>query len=258
MPSYEVHHLSSPSNPFQGFLFGVNDAPSVEEFLKYWRYFEHYGDFSYHLLNDTQREILNETQRKLFIEFIDNVKVREAAKPDNRNDYNSNRLRVELHSPTLQKWYDNESNNNNNNTVLHRLVAAYKSTTRHSDTFPRLHICCERGSPDSTVIDWRRDWYCDSFMMLNDSSEYEGGRPCFFTPDRGVEVLDELHAGDMIHHIMDKVSNIGPLYSATRLVAGNKYYLVMNYWLATTAIECSPEETEAFLMQLCGSEGSSS
>lgn len=55
-------------------------------------------------------------------------------------------------------------------------------------------------------------------LALNDESEYEGGRLCFYTEDKGVEVLQR-NAGYLTVH------DTRVLHAVTRLVSGTRYSL---------------------------------
>ena len=79
---------------------------------------------------------------------------------------------------------------------------------------------CTRGPSEGAI-----GWHCDGGyasstvqLTLNDDTEYKGGRLCFFTPWRGVEVL-ERKAGSLTTH-STKV-----LHAVTRLTSGTRYSL---------------------------------
>jgi hypothetical protein len=79
---------------------------------------------------------------------------------------------------------------------------------------------CTRG-PVSGAIGWHFDGpYAREtiHLALNNDSEYEGGRLCFFTPERGVEVLNR-NAGDLTKHATET------LHAVTRLTSGTRYSL---------------------------------
>ena len=85
-----------------------------------------------------------------------------------------------------------------------------------------LAMRCTRG-PVKGAIGWHFDADKENGentvqYSLNDDNEYEGGRLCFFTPEKGVEVLSR-QAGDVSMH--------GPcaLHGVTRLISGTRYSL---------------------------------
>jgi hypothetical protein len=55
-------------------------------------------------------------------------------------------------------------------------------------------------------------------LSLNDDTEYEGGRLCYYTKEKGVEVLSR-QAGDITKH------GTASLHAVTRVSAGTRYSL---------------------------------
>jgi hypothetical protein len=84
----------------------------------------------------------------------------------------------------------------------------------------KIAIRCTRGPVEGAI-----GWHCDGGyanftiqLTLNDDSEYKGGRLCYFTPEKGVEVL-ERKAGTLTTHCRRV------LHSVTRLTSGTRYSL---------------------------------
>lgn len=109
----------------------------------------------------------------------------------------------------------------------------------------RIALRCTRG-PVSGAIDWHFDggYASDTVQLtLNDDSEYEGGRLCFFTQARGVEVLNR-RAGDLTKH------DRNVLHAVTRLTAGTRYsLLVVDRYngLGDDLVDCSVALTQQIM-----------
>ena len=101
--------------------------------------------------------------------------------------------------------------------ALHNANAVTELLALHSGG--RYGACialrCTRG-PVPGAIGWHFDGpYATQTVQLalNDSSEYEGGRLCYFTEEKGVEVLERV-AGDITKHGRET------MHAVTRLSAG--------------------------------------
>lgn len=113
----------------------------------------------------------------------------------------------------------------------------------------KIAMRCTRG-PVEGAIGWHFDGaYATTTVQvaLNDDREYEGGRLCFYSMDKGVEVLQR-GAGCMTVH------KPHVLHAVTRLTAGTRYSLFVvdkNNGLGDTDVfDVSVEEARAIVAQL--------
>jgi hypothetical protein len=76
--------------------------------------------------------------------------------------------------------------------------------------------CTREKTPGAIAWHFDGNYACQTVQLaLNDDTEYEGGRLCFFTKAKGVEVLQR-NAGDITKHCSKVLHGVTPLTKGTR------------------------------------------
>lgn len=224
-------------NEFDGFLLGTNTAPSIESFLIRWPE-SRYGCYAF---SKDPRNILSPLQRMTCKRFMD-LLWEEMSSPSNEYCDLKVKFANEQAAAMLLSFrltvYDNEFNPE----AMRDIKALHPERSN-------IALRCTRG-PTNGAIGWHFDgFYANKTvqMALNDDSEYEGGRLCFFTPEYGVRVL-ERQAGDISIHGRDV------LHAVTQLTSGTRYGLfvvdVSNGLGDQLVVEPTVEQTSRILSRL--------
>ncbi len=204
---------SEKKDDFDGFLLGLNGVPPDEEFFQRWSNIRHFGGYT---LDTDNRNLLSATQRSTCIRFLDELWTRESANFETLHGQTLTDLKVKFTDNDVAALLLASQSPSDNPSALQQLL------NRHCGKAERARIAfrCTRG-PVPGAIAWHFDggYATDTIQLaLNDDSEYEGGRLCYFTPEKGVEVLSR-RAGDITKHNRDA------LHAVTRLTSGTRYSL---------------------------------
>jgi large subunit ribosomal protein L40e len=194
------------TDKFNKFLLGTAESPpSTAEFLARWPFSMH--DVPYEFIED-MRSLVSAEQRQLCMTFMKAVWKHKAAW---LLDQNGGVPCVDIKIKFSNR--DSIIELLGEETVA-ELLALHTRGQSHSGACVAMR--CTMG-PVGGAIGWHFDGtYATETVQiaLNDCSEYEGGRLCYFTSEDGVEVL-ERQAGDITKH--------GPetLHAVTKLVSGS-------------------------------------
>ncbi len=244
--------MDAPTNAFNGYLFGVNDCPTDEEFLSQWRHIRLFGNC---IVDTTHRDLLSLEQRKTCMELVDDLFVKEATEYEKLHEGKPLcGISVKLDWAIVKQLCENVDNKA---SVLMQRVRDIYRTDRNDDQWPNILLHCIRGP--AQVADWHLSHNNTAHIALNDTSEYEGGRLCYFSPDSGVEVLSELNAGDIVRHVQQPYDGSHGrrcvLHASTRLTRGTQYLMTLeDYYdrsvITTSMKELSLEDTQSLLIKL--------
>ena len=202
------------TNLFNGFLLGANPAPSKQAFIDNWED----AEFQNYTL-EAQSAMLSAEQRKTFVQFLDVLWSMKAIPYQEKNRKPLTDLKVKFtdHDAAQLLFGVRKANDRAHNA--NSLTALLSKHGKGRDG-ARIALRCTRG-PVSGAIGWHFDgpYATETIQLaLNDDAEYEGGRLCFFTKQKGVEVLNR-KAGDLTKH------NTNALHAVTRLTRGTRYSL---------------------------------
>lgn len=143
-------------------------------------------------------------QRRRCISFMDKmweIKSRDKSFRDMKLVFHPDAIKMLLHTPTDYAY------------TAQRILAVHPGHAK-------IAMRCTRG-PVEGAIGWHFDGPYATVTVqiaLNDDSEYEGGRLCFYTKSKGVQVMQRNAGFTTIHK-----QNI--LHAVTRLTAGTRYSL---------------------------------
>ncbi len=203
------------ANSFDGFLLGINPAPVTAEFRARWPEAKFRG---YEFRTD-QRDILSVGQRKTLIKFLNILWDMEAASFLERTKKPLTDLKVRFSNTTaalVLLSYRRFGDTSHNPLAMNHLLAKHCQ----GESGARIALRCTRG-PAPGAIAWHFDggYATDTVQVaLNDDTEYEGGRLCYFTEESGVQVLQR-SAGDITKHGRES------MHAVTRLTSGSRYSL---------------------------------
>jgi hypothetical protein len=196
--------------PWVAFLLGgPQPADTTALARKYKRIFwpSTRYDAMYQRVNDSR--VISAAQRELCLKFLDHVWATRFGSPpcgDMKVVFEPGALEVLL-SPCIPG--DEDHNPNAVDDLMNLHSAGSKIAMR-----------CTRGPVPGAI-----GWHCDQGystltvqLTLNDDTEYEGGRLCFYTEAKGLEVLAR-RAGCITSH------DTNVLHAVTRLTSGTRYSL---------------------------------
>jgi len=178
--------------------------PSVEEFKAKWPQ----KPFAPYVHVTNIKSLVSSEQKQLCIDFMEKLWEMKAPELSEAQGSPISDFKVKF----------------NNTEAAEKLLG---SITEKLLMFQSLHkngsiaFRCTKG-PSSGAIGWHYDGpYATRTVQitLNDSKEYEGGRLCYFTTEKGVEILDDREAGVMTVH------DTRALHAVTRLFSGTRYSL---------------------------------
>jgi len=203
------------TNNFDGFLLGINPAPVTADFRARWPYSTFSG---YEFVTD-ERYILSQGQRKTLIKFLNILWEMQAPSFLEREKKPLTDLKVRFSNTTaalVLLSYRRSGDTSHNTEAMEELLAKHSKGERGA----RIALRCTRG-PAPGAIAWHFDggYATDTVQVaLNDDTEYEGGRLCYFTEESGVQVLQR-SAGDITKHGRES------MHAVTRLTSGSRYSL---------------------------------
>ncbi len=184
---------------FDKFLHGIGPAPTIAAFKEKWKT----TDFSPYDFHQDRRDLhLDSDKRKLCVKFLDHL----FAEQQSTN--------ADIHEVKI-KFTDDEAARELIGAAAVKSLKEYQCTKGAS-----IALRCTKG-PSPGAIGWHFDGVYASNtvqLALNDASAYEGGRLCYFTETKGVEVL-ERKEGDISRH------NACSLHAVTKLTSGTRYSL---------------------------------
>ncbi len=202
---------------FTGFLLGNNPPPTIEQFFDKWIN----RSFSPYTLISDHRNVLSKSQIRVCKRFMDILWSNQAVEYERRQGVGLTDLKVKFTDNLVASMLlgyrsygeDDSSHNSDAMRVLLNLHCMQENGARIALRYTR--------GPVPGAIGWHFDggYASDTIQVaLNDSSEYEGGRLCYFTEEKGVEVLERV-SGDITIH------NQQVLHAVTRLIKGDRYSL---------------------------------
>ena len=232
------------SNVFNNFLFGNGPAPSTNEFLQKWKVSDMVGVYHF---DQSRRNILSVSQRQLLIGFMNMMwEVKKDWLKLNNGGGDAFDMKLRFHNRAdieklLSYIAPEDAATHNAEAVSHLLdLHGLSSTIALRDT---------RGPCKGSIGCHFDGTYANKTVQLalNADSEYKGGRLCFFSPVRGVEIPQRM-AGDITTHAR------GVLHAVTQLTEGSRYSLFVvdeaNGLGETGVIESSTELVVAYLEAL--------
>jgi ubiquitin len=210
------------SDLFNKHLLGVGPAPTVAQFetkqfnsppsgrLKY-------GPFEFH--QDRRERYLSPAQRNVCKQFMDalwRLKGPELVAKNGGRPISDLKVKFSDRAAIdrLLTTHVTAGDSGHKATGVADLIAY------HGSTGATIAFRCTRG-PVPGAIGWHYDGnYASNTaqLVLNNPTEYTGGRLCYFTKEKGVEVLDR-QAGDITKH------GTKTLHAVTQLTAGTRYSL---------------------------------
>mmetsp|Transcript_25801 Transcript_25801/g.28131 ORF Transcript_25801/g.28131 Transcript_25801/m.28131 type:complete len:321 (+) Transcript_25801:62-1024(+) len=203
------------TNNFDGFLLGINPAPVTADFRARWPE----AKFREYEFRTDQRDILSVGQRKTLIKFLNILWEMQAPSFLERTKKPLTDLKVRFSNTTaalVLLSYRRSGDTSHNTEAMEELLAKHCQGARGA----RIALRCTRG-PAPGAIAWHFDggYATDTVQVaLNDDTEYEGGRLCYFTEESGVQVLQR-SAGDITKHGRES------MHAVTRLTSGSRYSL---------------------------------
>jgi ubiquitin len=229
---------------FDGFLLGLNPAPANKAFTKKWKRVP-FNDYTL----EVDSTILSPAQRLTCMKFLDELWAEEAMIYQEEHNKPLVDLKVKFEdeeAAELLLGYRSPDDPAHNAEAFDQLLNKH---SREGYGGACLALRCSRG-PVSGAIGWHFDgpYATETIQMaLNNDSEYEGGRLCFFTLERGVEVLNR-NAGDLTKHGREA------LHAVTRLTSGIRYSLFVvdrsNGLGDSLVIRPSPELTQTIMAKI--------
>jgi ubiquitin len=160
-------------------------------------------------LREDDSDLMSVAQRELCVKFLEHVwstSFANRSSGDMKVVFMPGALEELLGTPIRGDWG-------------HKPNAVADLLAKHSG-HPKVAMRCTRG-PVPGAIGWHCDGNYATFtvqLTLNDDTEYEGGRLCYYTKAKGVEVLAR-RAGCLTMH------DCAVLHAVTRLTAGTRYSL---------------------------------
>jgi len=204
-------------NEFDGFLLGVNPPPSTANFLTKWPQLR--GATDTYTFDDTRRDLLSERQHNTIKRFLDILWEMDTQSYQEEHNEPLTDLKVKFTNHTAAAMllqYKQKEDGRFNPFSLDDLLSEHCEGRDGA----RIALRCTRG-PGPGAISWHFDGFYSSEtiqLALNPDTEYEGGRLCYFTQAKGVEVLNR-QVGDITKH------DTKILHAVTQLRSGSRYSL---------------------------------
>ena len=229
--------LDKPTNSLNGFLFGINPMPTDEDILRTRHCLAKYESCS---LDTTKRDLLSAEQRQTCIDILNEIW--EVQSVNVKKGETLTDLKVQLDYEKVKVLWENPTS-----STVQQLFELSNSLDSNR---PYMVLHCSKGPMQGVV-----DWHVDNpdrpqvRIALNDSTEYEGGRMCYFTPENGIVMFDEIHAGDVIRNQRDAYEAV------TLLTSGNRYYLTLDnhdMYCAQRYLRFGSDKTKAILKRIFG------
>lgn len=199
--------------------------------------------------DQSRRNILSAEQRKLLIGFMDMMwEVKKDWLIDENDGDNIYDMKVRFsNSAHIEKLLSHVSPKD---SETHNASAVSQLLDLHDGNMGATIALRYTRGPSKGAIGWHFDGgYAIATVQvsLNDDSDYEGGRLCFYSPQRGVNIPQRC-AGDITKH--DRTV----LHAVTKLTAGSRYSLFVvdsaNGLGDAGVVESSMEVVEAYLATL--------
>ena len=201
------------NDPFTGFLLGTHSAPRPDAFTSSDKW-THFHMYEY----EKDSAILSRAQRKTCITFLDRLWKLESAKYQVEHGKPLRDMKVKFDSEEAAELLLAHKVPGDPGHNANALKDLFKY---HGCSSARLAFRRTMGPLDG-AIKFHYDGIYSTYtvqLTLNDCSEYSGGRLCYFTRERGLEVLNR-PAGFLTRHCAGTV-----LHGVTKLRSGVRYSL---------------------------------
>mmetsp|Transcript_5067 Transcript_5067/g.7503 ORF Transcript_5067/g.7503 Transcript_5067/m.7503 type:complete len:410 (-) Transcript_5067:41-1270(-) len=234
------------SDLFNNFLLGNGPPPSSNQFLQKWKDSDMGGVYYF---DQNRRNILSASQRQLLIGFMDMMwEVKKDWLKENNGGGEVFDLKVRFSTRAdIDRLL---SHITAEDVVTHNAEAVSQLLGLHSGGSNATIALRYTKGPSKGAIGWHFDGFYASQtvqLALNADTEYKGGRLCFFSPVRGLEI-PQRQAGDITMH------DRRVLHAVTQLSEGSRYSLFVvdgsNGLGETGVIESSAELVVAYLETL--------
>ena len=233
--TFTTTSAEATTNNFNKFLLGTAAAPSVGEFMSAFAGLDEAKqprsfDVDYEFHRDRRDKYLNDAQRKLCIKFMDTLWKLKGSWLVEQNGGPVSDMKVKFtDKAAIEKLLAFSCRPSSGATAMTESemnaaaavsAAAIVQDLRDYKGGGCIAMRCTREKTPG-AIGWHFDGnyaFQTVQLALNDDTEYEGGRLCYFTKAKGVEVLQR-NAGDITKHC-PKV-----LHGVTQLTKGTRYSL---------------------------------